>query len=92
MISKQMIINEVASQTNLSKEDAKKSVDAIVEGLNYFISKGESVHILNFGTFELRKQKSKVSFNIHSKEKYLLEERAIPFFKASKTLKNKIKK
>ncbi|MDU8932700.1 HU family DNA-binding protein [Lactococcus cremoris] len=36
--------------------NAAKAINAFVEAITYYISEGATVHISNFGTFEVRKR------------------------------------
>lgn len=89
MISKQKLIDYITEQTSLSKTDATEGINALTEAIAYYLSKGESIHILNFGTFKVRNHKSRVSHNVQSRKKFLLKEQNIPIFKVSKILKDK---
>ena len=87
MASKQELIDYVADRTELSKVNATKAINAFVEAVTYYISEGTSVHISNFGTFEVRKRAARVSHDIHSREKILVSEQKVPVFRAGKALK-----
>ena len=86
MASKQELIDYVADRTKLSKVNAAKAINAFVEAITYYISEGATVHISNFGTFEVRKHAARIS-HVHSREKILVGEQNIPVFRAGKALK-----
>ncbi|WP_396425590.1 HU family DNA-binding protein [Lactococcus cremoris] len=87
MASKQELIDYVADRTELSKVNAAKAINAFVEAITYYISEGATVHISNFGTFEVRKHAARISHDVHSREKILVGEQNIPVFRAGKALK-----
>ena len=91
MISNKTLVEDIVIRTNLSRDDAKKIVEAFIEAITYYISKGETVHILNLGTFEAHKHAPKITHNVASRKLNLLQEQRIPFFRASKGFKNKLK-
>lgn len=83
MISKQKLVDYLTEQTSLSKADATVGIDALTEAITYYLSKGENVQILNFGTFEVRKRKARISHNVHSRETFLLKEQNVLAFRVS---------
>jgi DNA-binding protein HU-beta len=87
MASKRELIDYVADRTELSKVNAAKAINAFVEAITYYISEGTPVHISNFGTFEVRKRAARISHDIHSREKILVDEQNVPVFRAGKALK-----
>ncbi len=75
---------------------SKKISDNIVEDfLNLILDnliQNKKVKISNFGTFVIRKKKSRIGRNPKTKEKKVISERNVITFKASKEFKNYINK
>lgn len=50
-MSKQNLIDTVATQTNTSKAESGRMVDAVLHGLQSELAAGNDVRIVGFGTF-----------------------------------------
>lgn len=87
MAAKQELINYVANQTNLSKVNTNKVINALLEAITHYISQGDVVHLNNFGTFEVKKRAARLSHDVNSGKKIILSEQKVPIFKAGKALK-----
>ena len=61
-MTKNEIISEVVSTTNLTHSQAIKAYDAIFTSINKSLSKGESVSLRGFGTIKVVKTKERRSF------------------------------
>ena len=89
-LTKKEIINAIYMQIGFSKKISENFLEDIFQIiLNNIISKGK-VKIAKFGTFELRKKKSRIGRNPKTKEKKTISERNVVLFKPSKELKKKI--
>lgn len=62
------------------------SIDAIKANL----SKGEDIHIREFGTFKVREKSKRMGRNPKTGEEALIRERRVVTFNPSKILKNKV--
>ncbi len=85
-ISRDDIANTIHSEFGFSRKDCLEIVNDIIEiiidGLN---SKG-TVKIHNFGTFKLKRKKSRIGRNPKTKEEVLIKDRNVVTFKASKKI------
>ena len=52
------------------------------------LKKSKKVKIAKFGTFELRRKKSRIGRNPKTKEKKIISQRSVILFKPSKEFKN----
>jgi DNA-binding protein HU-beta len=50
-MNKAELIDAVASSADLSKADATRAVDAVVDNITESLRKGDSVTLVGFGTF-----------------------------------------
>ena len=55
-MNKAEFIDAVASSADLSKADATKAVDAMIDTVTESLRKGDSVTLVGFGTFEVRER------------------------------------
>ena len=90
--TKKELINSIYMQLGFSK----KIIDNISEDfINIIIDNlihAKKVKISNFGTFFLKKKKSRIGRNPKTKEKKVISERNVITFKASKEFKSYINK
>jgi len=90
--TKKELINSIYMQLGFSK----KIIDNITEDfINIIIDNlihAKKVKISNFGTFFLKRKKSRIGRNPKTKEKKVISERNVITFKASKEFKSYINK
>lgn len=90
------LIDRVSKMTGYPKKEVKSIIEALFTPAKGIIiislKEGEKVTIPGFGTFFLRKRKARVARNPKSGLRVNVEERAYLAFKASKTLKEALKK
>ncbi|MCU7713195.1 HU family DNA-binding protein, partial [Priestia sp. JV24] len=55
-MKKAEFIEAVASKSELTKQDAKKAVDALFETISTTLAKGEKIQLVGLGTFEVRER------------------------------------
>lgn len=85
------IINEIANNLNITKREAKKAFDSIFKNITDCLAKRETVRLVGFGTFGVRERASRMAINPRTGEKISVQNMNIPFFKADKKFKEKIK-
>ncbi len=89
-LTKQEIVNSIFMQIGYSKKISETLLEDFFEIILQSLKKSKKVKISKFGTFELRKKKSRIGRNPKTKEKKIISERNVVLFKPSKELKNKI--
>ena len=89
-LTKQEIVNSIFMQIGYSKKVAETLLEDFFDIILESLKKNKKVKISKFGTFELRKKKSRIGRNPKTKEKKIISERNVVLFKPSKELKNKI--
>jgi nucleoid DNA-binding protein len=73
------------------KSKAKKNTEIVFENIRDRLARGKTVTVANFGTFGTRKRASRTAKNPRTGEIIQVKAMDVPFFKASKKLKEKIK-
>ncbi len=63
MAGKSDLVNQVASSSGLSKSQAQKAVDAVLDSITQSLAQGESVSISGFGTFKVSETKERQGRN-----------------------------
>ena len=87
---RQVLVNAAASAAELSTTDAGNAVDAVIEGIKKALKKGDSVSLVGFGTFEVRKRAARTGRNPRTGETIKIKASKIPSFKAGKALKDAV--
>jgi len=90
-VNKGELIDKVASCLGITKREAKKAVECVFENITDCLAKGEAVRLVGFGTFGARKRAARMARNPRTGEKISVQAMNVPFFKAGKELKEKVK-
>ncbi|MFK4899133.1 MULTISPECIES: HU family DNA-binding protein [Lactococcus] len=91
MTSKTELVKAMATKTGMTQTDTDKAVKAFVEAITEFLSKGESVQMVGFGTFETRERAAREGRNPQTGDKIKIAAATVPAFKAGKALKDAVK-
>lgn len=81
----------IAEKTELSKEKASEVITVITEQIAQALSKGDSVSLIGFGTFEVRNRSARQGKNPRTGEPIQIAAAKVPAFKAGKGLKDAVK-
>lgn len=91
-MNKAELVAEVAERSGLTKRDAEKAVNAVVESIEGALTKGDKVSLVGFGTFEVRSRAPRSGRNPRTGESLEISASRVPAFKAGKALKDSIGK
>ncbi|HHJ17870.1 MAG TPA: HU family DNA-binding protein [Gammaproteobacteria bacterium] len=89
-MNKAELIEAVASSADLSKADATRAVDAVVDNITETLRKGDSVTLVGFGTFEVRSRAARAGRNPQTGETIQIKASKAPAFKAGKAFKDAV--
>ena len=89
-MNKADFISSVADSAELSKADAGRAVDAMVETITKALKKGDTVTLVGFGTFAIRKRAARTGRNPRTGEAIKIKASKNPAFKAGKALKDAV--
>ena len=89
-ISREDIANSIHTEFGFSKKECLHFVHDIIELIIDGLTKSGIVKIHNFGTFKLKRKKSRIGRNPKTKEEAVIDARRVVVFRASKELKNKV--
>jgi DNA-binding protein HU-beta len=93
-VNKSELIQKLADQTNLSRGDAQKAVDAIFSAENGIIAQAlkgnEKVQITGFGSFESRRREARTGRNPRTGKEIKIGPSTSAAFKAGKGLRDTI--
>ncbi len=91
-MTKAELIEAMAKQADLSKADAGRALDALIETVTKALRKGDKVSLVGFGTFSVTKRPRRRGRNPQTGEQIWISARKVPKFAAGKTLKYKVAK
>ena len=90
-MNKAELVDAVATQAELSKQDAKKAVEALFETISNTLAKEEKIQLIGFGTFEVRERAARTGRNPQTGEEMTIPASKAPAFKPGKELKEAVK-
>ena len=89
-MNKTELIAAIAEQTELSKKDAGKALEAFVNVVTDELKKGGKIQLVGFGTFEVTERAAREGRNPRTKETMTIPASKAPKFKAGKALKDTV--
>lgn len=90
-MNKTELVNAVAEKTGLTKPNAKKAVEAVIDTIGETLVEGDKVVLIGFGTFSVVEKPERKGVNPRTKEKITIKARKNIKFKAGAELENKVK-
>lgn len=91
-MTKNELVENVATKTGFTKVDAQKSIDALIDVITQALTKGDKVVFSGFGSFEVRDRAARTARNPQTGEEIKINASKTPAFKAGKSLKEAINK
>jgi DNA-binding protein HU-beta len=89
-MNKADFIGAVAAEGELSKADAARAVDAVIDVVKAALKEGDSVSLVGFGTFQVRTRAARQGRNPRTGDTINISASKIPSFKAGKALKDAV--
>ena len=83
-------VTAVADAAELSKADAARAVDAVIDTISNALKKGDTVTLVGFGTFTVRERAARQGLNPQTREPIKIKASKNPAFKAGKALKDAV--
>lgn len=90
-MSKAELIDKIAASAGLSKADAGRSLDALIDSVKATLKKSQKVTLVGFGTFSVSKRKARKGRNPRTGETIKIAATKVPKFTAGKALKDAIR-
>ncbi len=87
-LTKKDLVNQVYMQIGFSKQISEILIEDFFSLIVNNLKKDGKIKISKFGTFSLRKKKSRIGRNPKTKEEKLISERVVVLFKPSKEFKD----
>ncbi len=89
-MNKAELIEAVAKET-CTKAEAGNAVNLVFDTIAKALKKGDSVTLVGFGTFVVRKRKARIGRNPQTGKEIKIPAKKVPAFKPGKELKNAVK-
>lgn len=89
-MNKNDLISAVADSSGLSRSDATKAVEGVLDAITAALAKGDEVRLVGFGTFATAKRKASTGRNPRTGEAMTIKASTQPKFKAGKGLKDAV--
>ena len=83
-------IEAIAETAEMTKADAARALDAAIEVIKKNLKKGNTITLVGFGTFEVRKRGARTGRNPRTGETIKIKASKVPAFKAGKALKDAV--
>ncbi len=89
-MNKADLINALAAKNAISKKDAEKAVNAVLDLIAEALKNGEKVQIMGFGSFEVKARAERTGKNPATGETIKIAASKAVVFKAGKALKDSV--
>ncbi|MBR6765295.1 MAG: HU family DNA-binding protein [Clostridia bacterium] len=89
-MNKADLINALAAKNEISKKDAEKAVNAVLDLIAGALKDGEKVQIMGFGSFEVKERAARTGKNPATGATIEIAASKAVVFKAGKALKDSI--
>ena len=87
-LTKKDLVNLVYMQLGFSKQISEHLIDDFFKTIIDNLYQEKTLKLSKFGTFSIRKKKSRIGRNPKTKKKVVISERNVVLFKASKEFKD----
>ncbi len=90
MTKAELIAELAASNPHLRAEDAELIVLTVFDEITRALARGQRVELRGFGAFTVKRRNARVGRNPRTGEEVSVDEKAVPFFKAGKELRDRL--
>jgi len=92
MTKSELIAELAAANPHLLGKDVETIVATIFDEITAALARGERVELRGFGAFTVKKRDARTGRNPRTGEAVPVDEKAVPFFKAGKELRERVNK
>lgn len=89
-MNKSELIDAVAETAGLSKADATRALDAVLDSIAGSLKKGDQVSLVGFGSFLVRHRNARTGRNPQTGAEIKIAAANVPAFKPGKALKDTV--
>ena len=87
-MTKAELVEFIAEQADLTKADAGRALEAVMEGITSGLKKSGKVTLVGFGTFSAKERAAREGINPLTKEPLKIPAKTVASFKAGSKLKD----
>ena len=89
-MTKAELVEFIAEKADLTKADAGRALEAVMEGVTKGLKESGKVTLVGFGTFSAKKREARTGRNPQTGETVKIPARVVPGFKAGNKLKESL--
>ena len=89
-MNKQDLIGQVADRAGLTRSDASKAVETMLEVVTSALKRGDEVRLVGFGNFSVTRRKPSTGRNPRTGEPMQIKASSQPKFRPGKALKDAV--
>jgi len=90
-MTKADLVAKIADGAGITKKQADAALGAMIDAVKGALKKGDSVQIIGFGTFEVRKRAARTGRNPRTGAEIKIKAAKVPAFRAGTGLKDAVK-
>ena len=90
-MTKQEFVDAVAGRAGMSKSEAAKAVDAVLDTVTDTLRRRDAVTFTGFGKFSTSARAARMGVNPRTGEKVMIQATTVPKFSAGSALKSAVK-
>ena len=90
-MTKSELIDQIADRAALTKSDAAKAVDALIDTVEDALRRGSEVAVSGFGKFHVSERGARAGVNPRTGERIQIAASRVPRFTAGSALKSAVK-
>ncbi len=92
MTKSELMAELAAANPHLTARDVELIVATVFDEITGALARGERVELRGFGAFTVKRRSARTGRNPRTGETVPVEEKAVPFFKAGKELRERVNK
>jgi len=89
-MNKSELIDAIADSSGLTKADAGRALDGLINAITDTLKDGDSISLIGFGTFSVKERAERKGRNPQTGKEITISAAKIPSFKAGKALKDAV--
>jgi len=89
-LTKKELVDIISEKADITKKDANTALNATIESIQEALGEGNSVGLIGFGTFMVRKRAAREGRNPQTGEKMQIPAKNVPVFKPGKRLREAV--
>jgi integration host factor subunit beta len=90
MIRSELIQKIAEENPQLYQRDVERIVNTVFEEITAALARGDRVELRGFGAFSVKRREARIGRNPRTGEAVAVEEKAVPFFKTGKLLRDRL--